>query len=617
MNQDDKSNLAGSSQDLPFAFSLVLEPGTVVDERYEIVSFLGEGGMSSVYKARHLLLDRPVVLKLLHKKLVVDENALQRFKREIVAVSALDHDNIVKAYGCGIFSNRPYLVMEYLEGSSLAEVLKQKQRLSKEDALPIFKQILEALSHAHEKGIVHRDLKLSNVMLVGSENLVKLLDFGIAKILPASGIELQKLTRTGDVFGTVIYMSPEQSMGKALDARSDLYSMGCLMYEVLDGKPPFQGETSYITVSKQLHEPPRTSHYLADDFGAAILQALKKDPEQRPQSALELKNALIAAGAYVKSRAKQNLFKSSGRWITAFVMFAVLLVVAAAMWQSRKVYTTTSEEPKIRLKRKPVESKDTGVPMKEEEKGSYFLNRALQENIKQAADSLNRLKHLEAAREAYLEAAKYSLVKGKESVATLRCYSAIACDGYQIYRLTGNPAHLDFAWKYANRASKGFENETSMPDMPEDLIIPEGALSPSSLAKAAAYNVLCAAYKSDPSGHGSLEEAIGCGKKSIALLVSDQNPGLCILAAEPASYLVSLFTKAGKKEEACRTIDELARAIDLAEKEQGLLGSGESARQAAVSSWLTIEHSYRLLRENQKAAEAAKHVRELRSGAGS
>lgn len=289
---DEKTSVSQATGGEPLDAPLIPRPGVVIDDRYEIESFVGKGGMSTVYKARHLHMDRLVALKFLKEGLIADNDALQRFKRESLAVSSLDHPNIVKAYGFGIAGRSPYMAMEYVQGTSLADVLKQEGRLSKEEALPLFEQILEALAHAHEKGVIHRDLKPSNVMLVGAERQPKLVDFGIAKILPETGQELQKLTQTGDVLGTVVYMSPEQCMASPLDSRSDLYSMGCLMYEVLDGEPPFKGDTALITIAKHLNEKPRASEYVTGDLGGAILKALEKEPIRRFQSARELNEAL-------------------------------------------------------------------------------------------------------------------------------------------------------------------------------------------------------------------------------------------------------------------------------------------------------------------------------------
>jgi serine/threonine protein kinase len=326
---DQDTGVSEAGADAPLDVPVVPVPGVVIDERYEIVSLLGKGGMCTVYKARHLLMDRPVALKMLHEELVIDRAAMQRFQREAVAVSALDHPNIVKIFGFGLVGNLPYMAMEFLEGLSLANLVKQERRLPKERALPIFNQILDALAHAHEKGILHRDLKPNNVMLVGPNNQVKLVDFGIAKILPESGKELMKLTQTGEVFGTVVYMSPEQCVAAPLDARSDLYSMGCLMFEVLDGEPPLKGDAPYLTIAKHVNEAPRASDFLADDFGSVVFSALEKNPAHRPQSAIALKGALNNPASFLQKHVPRKNHKKNraAKWLIS--LGVILLIVAS------------------------------------------------------------------------------------------------------------------------------------------------------------------------------------------------------------------------------------------------------------------------------------------------
>src|SRR6185437_8515474 len=205
------SKVAGTRADTRLAC------GQVIDERYEIIDCLGSGGMCTVYKAQQLLLDKPCALKFLKRQLITD-TTVQRFQREAVTVSSLNHPNIVSVSGFGVWNSQPYMAAELVEGVSLAQLLQQQRRLEKTRALGIFNQILDALSHAHERGIVHRDLKPSNVMIAANDS-VKLVDFGIAKLLPESGKEIQKLTQTADIFGTLLYMSPEQCLGYPVDAR--------------------------------------------------------------------------------------------------------------------------------------------------------------------------------------------------------------------------------------------------------------------------------------------------------------------------------------------------------------------------------------------------------------
>lgn len=217
--------------------------GKTIAGHYEIVSFLGEGGMSTVYKAKHILLDSIRAIKILHLPRAGDGKILQRFQQEAKASFFLSHPNIVRVYDFGIEPSmqQPYLVMDCLEGKPLSNVL-ENEPISSERAINIISQVCNALEHAHTKGIVHRDIKPANIILskdASGGEIAQLVDFGIAKLInPEEGNDL---TQTGEVFGTPLYMSPEQCLGRNVDKRSDIYSLGCVMYECLAGKPPFQG----------------------------------------------------------------------------------------------------------------------------------------------------------------------------------------------------------------------------------------------------------------------------------------------------------------------------------------------------------------------------------------
>jgi serine/threonine protein kinase len=328
----------------------LLAPGTILDGRFEIISLLGTGGMCTVYKARHLLMEYLVALKVLHRRLVTGQEAIKRIQLEAVTLAVLEHPNIIKVYGCGIVGAVPYLAVEYLEGISLSDLRKQKTRLPLDRALPIFNQILAGLAHAHERGIIHRDLNPSNVMLTGDTNCdakVKLLDFGIAKILPESGKQLQRLTQTGAVFGTASYMSPEQCRAAPVDARTDIYSMGCLIFEVLDGQPPFVGDTTLLTMAKHLNESPRKSAFITDALATVVVAALEKDPALRQQSADELKQQLnnpeTAAVRHLEK--SQNKHKLLTMPVLLTVSLAFSLTLGAVYWSSQAPTSRTTKAP--------------------------------------------------------------------------------------------------------------------------------------------------------------------------------------------------------------------------------------------------------------------------------
>ncbi len=285
---------------VPEAVQLI---GSLFADKYEILSLIGEGGMSRVYKATHTLMKRTVAVKLLHEESTGDLAARDRFQREAELASALSHPNVVTVHDFGLTpTGQAYFIMDCLEGMSLDEMLEHSGCLQLEQAIDIFTQACDGLEHAHGKGIVHRDIKPSNLVIVKQDGreLVKLVDFGIAKAL-ISDKEKKHLTKTGEIFGTPVYMSPEQCNGSLLDARSDIYSLGCLMYEVLAGEPPLVGGSFIGTVLKQINEQPKpmkemTLHRsIPAPIEAVVFRCLEKDPDNRYHSTSELKQALIDA----------------------------------------------------------------------------------------------------------------------------------------------------------------------------------------------------------------------------------------------------------------------------------------------------------------------------------
>ncbi|MBX9721292.1 MAG: serine/threonine protein kinase, partial [Candidatus Obscuribacterales bacterium] len=272
--------------------------GQVLGGSYQVLSVVGSGGSSQVYKAKHVFLGRPVAIKVLHASHVGNDEQVKRFLQESRAVSSLHHENIVSLYDFGLTDDgRPFLVMDYLEGTSLFDLIKTNGALEPMRAVNIFKQVCEALNHAHQKGIVHRDIKPGNIVLQsedGTEDKAKLVDFGLAKIMSWATLDAFHQTQQGIVFGSPRYMSPEQCADKAVGTSSDVYSLGASMYEALVGHAPFDGESVAALMVKHLHEQPKTLLEAAPEanippaLNDIVMKTLRKDPAERHQSMNEL-----------------------------------------------------------------------------------------------------------------------------------------------------------------------------------------------------------------------------------------------------------------------------------------------------------------------------------------
>jgi TPR repeat protein/tRNA A-37 threonylcarbamoyl transferase component Bud32 len=272
-------------------------PGTILDNKYFIMSVLGKGGMCMVYKAKHLLMNKMVALKMLLPETAQDKGQVERFRREAQAASSLNHPNIIAIHDLSMSPDgKPFMVMDFLEGVSLEQRIEAGP-MPLLNFLSIFMQVASALSTAHEAGIVHRDIKPSNIMLVnskGSSEMVKVVDFGLAKLLEP-GEDQHKLTKSGEVFGTLMYMSPEQCLGHPLDPRTDIYSVGCAMYETIAGYPAFRGATPFEVMSKHVNtapDPLPASLNIPDKLKAIIHKSLEKDREKRQQTMSELHEEL-------------------------------------------------------------------------------------------------------------------------------------------------------------------------------------------------------------------------------------------------------------------------------------------------------------------------------------
>jgi serine/threonine protein kinase len=329
---------------------------------YRIVSEISTGGMGTVYRAQHTLLDRAAAIKLLRPQLTANNELVERFFREARAASAIQHPGIIEVFDFGFADGRAYLVMEFLEGQPLGErLLARGGRLGEIEAAQIGRGIASALTAAHAKGIIHRDLKPDNVFLVRDPDLPsgerpKLLDFGIAKL--ADGGSSQ--TQTGALIGTPLYMAPEQARAAAtIDARADLYSLGCILYELLVGEPPFVATGAGEIIAMHMFTPPQPPSqrvFVSGELEAIVMRLLDKDPRARFQSAGEVSEALAAIGGFASSGHRISPQLVSGqrtplpspthvrkRSTRAFIAAAAVAVVAAVV--TIVLATRTDNEP--------------------------------------------------------------------------------------------------------------------------------------------------------------------------------------------------------------------------------------------------------------------------------
>jgi len=278
-----------------------LPAGTMIGGAYKIITPIGKGGMGDVYRARHIVLQKDFAVKVLTGQELNNVNWL-RFQTEAKVISKLDHKNVVKVYNLGLHNGElPFYAMDLLEGEPLDGVITRLGPLDQTDAINIFLQVCDGLGYAHRHGVIHRDIKPANIMLI-VENAdvptVKLLDFGIAKLSTIESKAAQSLTAPGEIFGSPYYMSPEQCLALKVDARSDIYSLGCTLYESLTGRPPFKGENAFKTICMHQSETPMSlSEVTGKSFNPAmehlISKCLRKKPEDRYQSMKEIEVDLM------------------------------------------------------------------------------------------------------------------------------------------------------------------------------------------------------------------------------------------------------------------------------------------------------------------------------------
>ena len=318
-----------------------MEIGQIIKERYEITQLLGEGGMSFVYKAIDKQLQRTVAIKTLKPVYVEQEKFVERFKREAQTAANLNHPNIVQIFDWGI-GDEPFFVMEYIEGSTLTSIISKKKTLSINDILFIGAQVSSGLQAAHSQGLVHRDIKPGNIMIT-PEGKVKVTDFGIVSLQN----EESDITKTGSILGTASYISPEQAQGKPVSKESDLYSLGTVLYELITGRPPFEGETPIATATKHITDKPeKLSSYrqnIPKGVENAILKLLHKYPKDRFKNAEDLRALLLQQKNQLQSiQTQENLVGLTNPKVkyrfTLPVLAISLSIVIGTIWTLTSIF---------------------------------------------------------------------------------------------------------------------------------------------------------------------------------------------------------------------------------------------------------------------------------------
>ncbi len=269
----------------------MIEKGQRINDRYEIIKNIGEGGMANVYLAYDTILDRKVAIKVLRGDLSNDEKFVRRFQREALSASSLSHPSVVEIYDVGEEDGTFYIVMEYVEGKTLKQLIKKRGSLTLSESIDIMLQVTDGISHAHDSYIIHRDLKPQNIM-IKDDGMIKIMDFGIAMALNST-----QLTQTNSVMGSVHYLPPEQASGKGCTIRSDIYSMGIVFYELLTGALPFKGENAVEIALKQMRDPipsiRKKNNAIPQSVENVILKATAKNPKNRYSDAKEMHADLL------------------------------------------------------------------------------------------------------------------------------------------------------------------------------------------------------------------------------------------------------------------------------------------------------------------------------------
>lgn len=304
-------------------------------EHLEVLGLIGRGGTGQVYKVRDKNLDRVLAVKVLRKDLIIDNQTVKRFNHEASAAQGLSHANVVSVYGHGeAVDGSPYITMNFIEGESLSALLKNEPKMGRQRVVDLFIQICEGLEHAHARGLIHRDLKPSNIIVSKTDNqleLAHLVDFGIAKIVTARGDTLNTLTGSGEFLGTPMYMSPEQCLGQNIDHRTDIYALGCMLYECLAGKAPFAGASSVEIIAKKMSEESPTLKTSNVPAGLSMIVSccMARHTQDRYGSVQALRNDLEAMSRNMDprhARMKVGMDKNlAGKRVLAFFIDSIIL----------------------------------------------------------------------------------------------------------------------------------------------------------------------------------------------------------------------------------------------------------------------------------------------------
>lgn len=308
--------------------------GKVIGNHYEIISQIGQGGMSTVYKARHQLLNRDVAVKFLAGR-QLDSRAYQRFQEEARAAVGLQHANICATREFGITEHGiPYLVMDFLQGTSLSEAMQKSQTFAEARAIELMLGICAGLKHAHESGVIHRDIKPANILITedrSGKETIKIVDFGIAKLIREDDSG-PNLTQTGEVFGTPKYMSPEQCYGNKVDRRADIYALGCILYEMLSGQPPFTSESAIqILFAHVNNEPAPLADKISKSMRAIVQRCLQKEPSIRYQDISELMADLEAVKCGEQPVHARSSLSNKAQLVLVFSVVTIIALIVSTV----------------------------------------------------------------------------------------------------------------------------------------------------------------------------------------------------------------------------------------------------------------------------------------------